>query len=284
MLPPFWSTPRGGGRAVGLSYFYDYAAFAEHWPHHREASALRALPSPTSFHIALDDEHARAEHEGTIVFKARSRGGASETQLRAWLRPWASERVLWFEHLYHRFSRLDDGSEQAAFDAKLRGSLRPAPALAAVITRVSRALAARPAAGTTNERRGYNCVHASAADLEKNGVKVFQRAAKLLPPKAPTLLATDAPSTAGARKDMKKHFSRIISTAAQLRPQERVLFEDVDGRVTLALELLDAHVCANARMFVGNLLTPFAQHVAPDVAPGSHGAPSGAVHTSDFSQ
>ena len=248
VLPPFWSTPRGGGRAVGLSYFYDYAAFAEHWPHHREASALRALPSPTSFHIALDDEHARAEHEGTIVFKARSRGGASETQLRAWLRPWASERVLWFEHLYHRFSRLDDGSEQAAFDAKLRGSLRPAPALAAVIARVSRALAARPAAGTTNEKRGYNCVHASAADLEKNGVKVFQRAAKLLPPKAPTLLATDAPSTAGARKDMKKHFSRIISTAAQLRPQERVLFEDVDGRVTLALELLDAHVCANARM------------------------------------
>ena len=76
VLPPFWSTPRGGGRAVGLSYFYDYAAFAEHWPHHREASALRALPSPTSFHIALDDEHARAEHEGTIVFKARSRGGA----------------------------------------------------------------------------------------------------------------------------------------------------------------------------------------------------------------
>ena len=41
----------------------------------------------------------------------------------------------------------------------------------------------------------------------------------------------------------------------------RPLFEDSEGRLTLAYELVDIHVCAAARGFVGNMFTPYAHAV-----------------------
>ena len=60
---------------------------------------------------------------------------------------------------------------------------------------------------------------------------------------------------------MSKHFDHPLYTAELLPPRQRALFEDVEGRITLALELVDMHVCAAAQSVVGNLLTPFAQGV-----------------------
>ena len=53
---------------------------------------------------------------------------------------------------------------QVEFDARLRAGLRPAPELRAVITLLVEAL---------RGRGGYNCLHISAADLERNGGKVL---------------------------------------------------------------------------------------------------------------
>ena len=157
-----------------------------------------------------------------------------------------------FEHLYHRFEKFKDGGVQAEFDARLRAGLRPAPELQAVITLLVEAL---------RGRGGYNCLHVSAADLERNGAKVFSRAARLISPRRPTLLSADAALGAKARSQMSKHFDHPLYTAELLPPRQRALFEDVEGRITLALELVDMHVCAAAQSVVGNLLTPFAQGV-----------------------
>ena len=117
---------------------------------------------------------------GVIGFAVQYSTGASEGQLRSWLQPHEHEPVLMFEHLYHRFERFKDGGVQAEFDARLRAGLRPAPELQVAITLLVEAL---------RGRGGYNCLHVSAADLERNGPKVFSRAARLISPRRPTLLA-----------------------------------------------------------------------------------------------
>ena len=62
-------------------------------------------------------------------------------------------------------------------------------------------------------------------------------------------------------------------------PRQRALFEDVEGRITLAFELVDTHVCAAAQSVVGNLLTPFAQGVCYE-RDGLRGAAIAANETS----
>lgn len=252
VLPPFWTTEHGS-RTAAFNSLYDYDAFNAAFADHCEASAVHELPGRHTFHIALADgprpaaEAAGPELSGS--FGAGSKGATAE-QLRAWLKPWAGEPFLWFDRMYHRVSGLHDTSSQADFDASFRGALRPAPELAAVIRHVRREL-----------RAGFNCLHVSAADIERNGERAFAHAAGLLAPQRATLLASSIALGGRARAWMARHFITPLYLADLLPPASRVLFEDAEGRIGLGLELVDTHVCASADVFVGNLLTPFSQAV-----------------------
>lgn len=126
------------------------------------------------------------------------------------------------------------------------------------------------------------CSHVRAPcrdSLERNGAKVFSRASRLMPARKPTLLAADAALGNKAQAQMKRYFERPLYTAQLLPPRQRALFEDVEGRITLAFELVDTHVCAAAQSVVGNLLTPFAQGVCYE-RDGLRGAAIAANETS----
>ena len=176
--------------------------------------------------------------------------GASGKRLRQWLQPWSNERFLSFDRLYHRVRKAGDATEQAAFDGAFRAALRPASEYANLIARVTAALRAKG---------GFNCLHVSDADLKANGGRIFARAAQLLPPDEPTLLATA--DARDVRALARRHFTKPLRTRALLPPAGRVLVEDVEGRTTHGLELVEVHVCAAASAVVGNLLTPFARSV-----------------------
>jgi len=176
--------------------------------------------------------------------------GASGKRLRQWLQPWSNERFLSFDRLYHRVRKAGDATEQAAFDGAFRAALRPASEYANLIARVTAALRAKG---------GFNCLHVSDADLKANGGRIFARAAQLLPPDEPTLLATA--DARDVRALARRHFTKLLRTRALLPPAGRVLVEDVEGRTTHGLELVEVHVCAAASAVVGNLLTPFARSV-----------------------
>lgn len=256
ILPPFWTSAHGGRRA-DLASLYDYRAFDAVFGHHREASFAALLPPPRTFHIAIADGMGGAGGAAspppnmTAGFVAGSKGAPGDV-LQAWLQPWADAEYLWFDRMYHRVSKLGKGLDQPAFDASFRAALQPAPEYVDTIARVRGTLAA---AG------GYNCLHVSDADLNKNGERIFARAAKLLPSAERTLFASDTALGAGARAAMGRHFSTPLYIADLLPPASRVLFDDVEGRITLGLELVDTHVCASAALFAGNLLTPFSQAV-----------------------
>jgi hypothetical protein len=76
----------------------------------------------------------------------------------------------------------------------------------------------------------------------------------------PTLLA-DASLSNEARRHMKEHFEAPLFLTELLPQEHRHEFEDSQGRITLAYQLVEVHVCAAAAVFVGNMLTPYAQHV-----------------------
>ena len=64
-----------------------------------------------------------------------------------------------------------------------------------------------------------------------------------------------------ARKLMSKHFIEPVYTDKLVPAQARPLVEDALGRHTFALDLVDAHVCAAARAFAGNLYAAGAQTI-----------------------
>jgi hypothetical protein len=252
VLPAFWPTEHSS-RTAALNNLYDYDAFNAAFGDHCEAAAADELPGRRAFHISLGegprpgDGASEPELSGSFVAGAK---GATAEQLRAWLKPWAGQRFLWFDRMYHRVSGLRDSAAQAEFDAAFRGALRPAPELAAVIRHVRGAL-----------RGGFNCLHVSAADLERNGERAFSQAAGLLASHRPTLLASSTALGGRVHAWMARHFAAPLYLAELLPPASRVLFEDAEGRLSLGLELVDTHVCASADVFVGNLLTSFSQAV-----------------------
>ena len=275
VLPRFWASERHS-RPTTLAGLYDYAAFAAAFPDHREvsdsalpdiphfavpslvkshfscpreAAFARRLPPPRRFHISLAESPKAPTNETAAIFAAGS-VGASGKRLRQWLQPWSNERFLSFDRLYHRVRKAGDATEQAAFDGAFRAALRPASEYANLIARVTAALRAKG---------GFNCLHVSDADLKANGGRIFARAAQLLPPDEPTLLATA--DARDVRALARRHFTKPLRTRALLPPAGRVLVEDVEGRTTHGLELVEVHVCAAASAVVGNLLTPFARSV-----------------------
>lgn len=141
---------------------------------------------------------------------------------------------------------------QVRFDAQLRAGLRPAPELASVASSMVRSLRA---AG------GFNCLHVSQLDLEKNRGKIFGRAAQMMPPAQRTLFASDVLLSAVTRQLMGRHFSSPLFLVDLLPPSSRHWLEDATGRSTLALELVEINVCASAHIFVGNRYMPFSQAV-----------------------
>ena len=96
--------------------------------------------------------------------------------------------------------------------------------------------------------------------MSKNQNKGFALAARLLPRDTPTLLA-DASLSPSAQQHMRAHFSRPLFLAELLPPRRRTLLEDDEGRITLAYELIETHVCAAAHVFLANMLTQYAQAV-----------------------
>jgi hypothetical protein len=249
-------------------------------------------------------------------FKAKSVRGASEDQLRSWLKKWTSHPLLWFDRTYQRFTRLDDADADAAFDAALRDGLRPAPKLRAIVYEVVRRLRARVLSGA-----GFNCLQLSHADLERNGPKVFTLAARKLNARAPTLLA-DAALDVTARTHMRTSFHTPLFLDELLPNGTRALLLDdgpndegpteqpppdgtgsdrardetrVDGRAGargtsgtrrfgIAYELVEFHVCAAADDFGGNMLTPYAHAVCNErdgVLPSSLTAAGPALQVKD---
>mmetsp|Transcript_36157 Transcript_36157/g.84485 ORF Transcript_36157/g.84485 Transcript_36157/m.84485 type:complete len:127 (-) Transcript_36157:194-574(-) len=87
------------------------------------------------------------------------------------------------------------------------------------------------------------------------------RAARLLGGDGPTLLVVEGASTAEARKLMRKYFSKPVHMTELISERARPLVEDALGRHTLALELIDTHVCAAANAFAGNLFATGAQTI-----------------------
>lgn len=90
--------------------------------------------------------------------------------------------------------------------------------------------------------------------------QVFVKASLALPRAERTLLSGLGLNTE-ARRHMNKFFSESRYLSELLSPQTRPLFEDAEGRVTLAFELVETMVCAAAERFVGNTRTAFAAHV-----------------------
>ena len=97
-------------------------------------------------------------------------------------------------------------------------------------------------------------------DISKNGGKVFAKAASTLPVEQSTILS-GLGLNAEARRFMQKYFAEAQYLSDLLTAQMRPLFEDAEGRISLAFELVDTMVCAAAERFVGNMRTPFAAHV-----------------------
>ena len=60
---------------------------------------------------------------------------------------------------------------------------------------------------------------------------------------------------------MRSHHRNPRFLSDLLPAHSRALFEDADGRITLAYELVETHVCAAADEFAGNMLTPYAHAV-----------------------
>ncbi|KAL3908482.1 MAG: hypothetical protein SGPRY_009781, partial [Prymnesium sp.] len=83
--------------------------------------------------------------------------GAHEKQLKKWLKPYAGRQLIWFDHMFHRFTKFESPEDQAAFDARFRDGLRPAPELQAVVDSVVASLGA------------FNCLQLTAYDISKNG-------------------------------------------------------------------------------------------------------------------
>lgn len=256
VLPSFWMSVQSTW-STSLAGLYDYDAFASTFGDHRESSLIRQLPPRRAFHISLADSGTRLSgvEEGsphiTERFAARARG-ATAAQLRAWFMPWHEEPLLWLDRMYHRVNKLESVDEQATFDAAFRAAIRPAPEFAVVIDHVIDALSARG---------GYNCLHVSSADLERNGERAFSQAAASLPADKLTVLASSTALGGRARAWMGRHFSLSVVLAELLPAASRVFFEDVEGRINLGFEIVDIHVCASADIFVGNLLTPFSQAI-----------------------
>ena len=278
LLLPRFCSHADGGRSVPMSFLFDYASFAKRFPHHAEASALRYLVGdpattqgsasdasveevkrpPLRFHIALADAPAKKSASAlqmTGSFKAKSPKGASEGQLRSWLRKWSSQPLLWFDKTYQRLNRLDDLQAAYQFEGALREGLRPAPELRVVIEEIVSSLRTGVLSGA-----GFNCVQVSQGDLMKNGAKIFNLGARVMNSRDPTLLA-DASLVPLARSHMRQSFRRPLFLSDLLPEGSRSLFEDANGRLTLAYELVEMHVCAAADEFGGNMLTPYAHAV-----------------------
>ena len=56
-------------------------------------------------------------------------------------------------------------------------------------------------------------------------------------------------------------FPRAFFLSDLLRPWHRSALENSEGRVTLAFEMVEVHICAAANNFLGNMLSPYAQAV-----------------------
>lgn len=72
--------------------------------------------------------------------------------------------MIWFEHMFHRFTKFDDAAEQAAFELRFRQGLRPAPELQDIVESV----VAKLREGEGN----FNCLQVASEDVSKNGHKV----------------------------------------------------------------------------------------------------------------
>ena len=248
-----------GGRTVTMSFLFDYASFAAQFPEHAPAAdvAAAAYP-PLRFHIALADatnKKSASELNVTGSFKAKSPKGASEGQVRSWLRKWSTQPLLWFDKTYQRLTRLEDLDAGASFDARVRDGLRPAPELRSILEHILAGLRQGVLTGA-----GFNCMQVSQGDLVKNGAKVFALGARLMNPREPTLLA-DASLGPSARAHMRQTFRRPLFLSELLPNATRPLVEDAHGRPTLAYEMIELHVCAAADDFGGNMLTPYAHAV-----------------------
>ncbi|KAL1520751.1 hypothetical protein AB1Y20_022317 [Prymnesium parvum] len=252
VLPAFWSLAGEGGKQVPFSFLFDYRAFATHFPDHVEAAVASRLTNRVSLHIVLGDTPSNHDSTRSKIFQARSTHGAHEKQLKKWLKPYAERQVIWFEHMYHRFTKFDDAAEQAAFELRFRQGLRPAPELQDIVESV----VAKLREGEGN----FNCLQVASEDVSKNGHKVFAKAASTLPHDHPTLLSGLGLSTE-ARRHMQKYFTEPRYLSELLTAQTRPFFEDPEGRVTLAFELVDVMACARAERFAGNMRTAFAAHV-----------------------
>jgi hypothetical protein len=186
-------------------------------------------------------------------------------QLRTWMRKWSAHSLLWFDRTYNRMNKLDELEASSRFDALIRAGMRPAPELRAVIDEVIASISQTMRAGehlAAEEagKSGFNCLQVSLADVAKNSAKVFVLGGRIMGSDVPTLLA-DASLNAAARQHMRTHLPNPLFLSQLLPEYARPLFQDADGRVTLAYELVETHVCAAADQFAGNMLTPYAHAV-----------------------
>lgn len=98
------------------------------------------------------------------------------------------------------------------------------------------------------------------ADHKPRELQVFAKATSFLPRSQQTLLSGLGLDDE-ARRQMQSYFLETKILSQFLSAEVRPLFEDVEGRVTLAFELVDTMVCAAAQRYVGNIYTAFGAHV-----------------------
>uniref|UniRef100_A0A7S2JM85 Uncharacterized protein n=1 Tax=Haptolina brevifila TaxID=156173 RepID=A0A7S2JM85_9EUKA len=262
VLPRLCLLADSSDATVPFSELFDYGRFAAAFPAHAEAALLRSIPQPAAnFHIALS-EQSSPKGNITASFRTRSPKGTNEGQLRGWMKKYSTRKLISFDRAFHRLNKLDDLRAQARFDARLRAGLQPAPVLRGVLQELIATLrqGTRGRDGDGRGQGGFNCLQMTRDDVAKNHEKVFVLAARLIGSRRPTLLA-DVSRSATAQELFGGSFTMPLLLSDLLPPRHRHLFEDDEGRVTLAYDLIETHLCAAADIFAGNLVSGYGQMV-----------------------
>lgn len=251
-------------RSLVLSHFFDFAAFAQHFPAHVRPGGSVTDTQTKRVHLDVGRGDEPLRSSGFDVVRLENRGQASaitDRDIRRSLAPYESAPVLHLWTPYRRFGgRLAKPAEHKDFAERVHLGLQPAPRLSFVVRHVTRSL--RSAIGKRYDcidvsvGREYAAMLSGGAEGAAATVEALMSAAvgRLGESQRKVLVVTDAHSDAQARAAAARHLPGRSLWMDEHVPRWLVTDYDLPGtNRTSARALIELLACAKAEHFVGNV-------------------------------
>ena len=276
LLPRLPISRRGLARSRTIAHYFDYAAFRQAFPRHREHGAQDVGYPLHAKCLHLDVGHGDgppadgAAYTVVQLDTTKSVLGLTDFSLSKALAPYSAARSLHVWTTFQRFGgRFADPGEQAGFGSRVVRGLRPAPRLQFLAQFVLRSIRRKEHAFDCIDAASYGAyedyVGARLMGIDRNmgrpGLQAAARALNATPDRQlRVLVLTDESQT--RLQALRAHAERHLGAGRPLWIDDHIPkwyeadFDTPTEHDTHARSIIELHVCARARRFVGNLAAP----------------------------